>query len=155
MKLLILLLISFEEWKLGTVQRRGIIRGPFCLLIPISLFLWMLNYDIPITSDIFYFSVNSDGPKLPFKYWVPLLTHPHLIIIIFSSLVKLTVAVNIFRRQIMCEARQVWKFLAQQDDQSKYLYNTCCALRMTADNYIEANKQGFPPRHGQGFKDIW
>lgn len=136
-------------------RRRGIIRGTFCLLIPTSLFLWMLNYDIPITSDIFYFSVNSDGPKLPFKYWVPLpFTHPHLIIF-FSSLVKLTVAVNIFRRQIMCEARHVWKFLAQQDDQSKYLYNTCCASRMTADNYIEANKQGFPPRHELGFKNIW
>lgn len=88
-------LISFEEREPQNIQRRGIITRLSCLFILVSLFFWILNYDISIASDPFYFSVNSVGPKLSFKHWVPLpFTHPHLF---FSSLFKLTVSVNIFR----------------------------------------------------------
>ena len=43
----------------------------FLLVNPCFFILLMLSYDILIASDIFYFSVNSDSPKLPFKHWLP------------------------------------------------------------------------------------
>lgn len=70
------------------------------LIYSCSLFLESLIMIFPLLL-ILSFLVNSDDPKLPSEHEVPLpFTHPYLIIYFFSSVVKLTMSVDILGRQV-------------------------------------------------------